>query len=60
MVSNLELKEPICDQSVLRNVVVNTVRRLAVPNNLLVEISSSSSKLYSIIVHKRLANSVAF
>lgn len=45
LVSNLGLKEPICIQSVLRNVVVNPVRRLAVPNNLLVEISSSSSKL---------------
>lgn len=45
LVSNLGLTEPICIQSVLRNAVVSTVRGLAVPNNLLVEISSSSSKL---------------
>lgn len=45
LASNLELKEPVCIQSILRNIVVNTVRRLAVPNNLLVDISSSSPKL---------------
>lgn len=45
LVSILELKEPIRSHSVLGNVLVNEVRRPAVPNNLRVEISSSGAKL---------------